>query len=41
MPERFRRWCWVKLLAMRGWPDPRGTLDWLEHRQQFMDGDDD
>jgi hypothetical protein len=27
------------LLRARGWPEPEATLDWLEHRRTFMDGD--
>lgn len=28
--SRIMRWWWVRLLRLRGWPDPEGTLDWVE-----------
>ena len=30
-----RRWH-VYLLRQRGWPDPAGTLDWLENRNTVL-----
>lgn len=35
--KRLARWWWVTLLRWRGWPDPAGTLDWLETRKQIVE----
>jgi len=34
--KRLSRWWWRTLLRLRGWPDPDGTLDWLEARKQVL-----
>lgn len=33
MWPRLVRWWHIKLLQWRGWPDPVGTVEWLEQRK--------
>lgn len=34
--KRLTRWWWARLLRLRGWSDPEGTLDWLEARNSVL-----
>ena len=36
LARRLQRCWYVYLLRQRGWPDPAGTLDWLENRNTVL-----
>lgn len=36
MRARLSRWWRCQLLSWQGWPDPEGTLDWLESRKRIL-----
>lgn len=37
MIARLQRWWATRKLAHLDWPDPEGSIDWLEHRRAVLE----